>query len=185
MGGDDSPQNLVKLTPEEHYLAHQLLVKIHPENSELIYAAQMMTIGRTTNKLYGWLRRRWVEENRKQDRSGRKNSQFGTRWITNGIENRKISKSEAIPLGWRKGRHLGGRKLTRKLKKIACAHCGNLFDSDRTKFCSRECRRAGTSAKRGSVAKAALAGKARTIETRKRISDGMVRRHFLRSCSVT
>lgn len=32
------------------------------------------------------------------------NSQFGTMWITNEQENRKIKKDDAIPEGWRKGR---------------------------------------------------------------------------------
>ena len=35
---------------------------------------------------------------------GKNNSQFGTRWVTNGTESRKISKTEAIPDGWRYGR---------------------------------------------------------------------------------
>lgn len=30
LGGDDVQENLVYLTPEEHYVAHQLLVKIYP-----------------------------------------------------------------------------------------------------------------------------------------------------------
>lgn len=34
----------------------------------------------------------------------RKNSQFGTMWITNGSENKKIKKFEQIPEGWVKGR---------------------------------------------------------------------------------
>lgn len=58
MGGTDDPHNLVRLTPEEHYVAHQLLVKIHPEIPTLIFAAQRMTQGRPSNKLYGWIRRR-------------------------------------------------------------------------------------------------------------------------------
>jgi hypothetical protein len=29
MGGDNSPANIVALTPEEHYVAHQLLVKMY------------------------------------------------------------------------------------------------------------------------------------------------------------
>lgn len=40
------------------------------------------------------------------NRTGEKNSQFGTIWITNGNENRKIKKSEVIPEGWEKGRNL-------------------------------------------------------------------------------
>jgi hypothetical protein len=36
--------------------------------------------------------------------SGSKNSQFGTMWITNGTENKKIKKVDEIPEGWYKGR---------------------------------------------------------------------------------
>ncbi len=35
---------------------------------------------------------------------GEKNSQYGTMWITDGIDNRKIKKEEVIPEGWRRGR---------------------------------------------------------------------------------
>ena len=58
MGGLDVPGNLVKLTPEEHYLAHQLLVKINPGVHGLVKAATMMIPGRPSNQLYGWLRRK-------------------------------------------------------------------------------------------------------------------------------
>lgn len=63
MGGGDEPSNLVDLTPEEHYVAHQLLVKMNPGNGKLAYAALAMTMkshthARRCNKLYGWLRRR-------------------------------------------------------------------------------------------------------------------------------
>jgi len=58
MGGTDEEHNLVCLTPEEHYLAHQLLVKIYPNEEKLTYAAFMMTVGNTrNNKLYGWVKR--------------------------------------------------------------------------------------------------------------------------------
>ena len=37
--------------------------------------------------------------------SGSRNSQFGTMWITNGTENKKIKKDlDIIPEGWSKGR---------------------------------------------------------------------------------
>jgi len=36
--------------------------------------------------------------------SGVNNSQFGSYWITNGIENRKLNKDDPIPEGWKKGR---------------------------------------------------------------------------------
>lgn len=35
---------------------------------------------------------------------GENNSQFGTIWITNETENKKIGKNEIIPKGWKKGR---------------------------------------------------------------------------------
>lgn len=62
LGGTDDKDNLVKLTAEEHYLAHQLLIKIHPSHNGLSYAAIRMTIGKNSNrynnKLYGWIRRK-------------------------------------------------------------------------------------------------------------------------------
>lgn len=36
--------------------------------------------------------------------SGQGNSQFGKMWITNGVESKKIKKTDSIPDGWRKGR---------------------------------------------------------------------------------
>lgn len=35
---------------------------------------------------------------------GSKNSQYGSMWITNGDENKKIKKEDLIPFGWHKGR---------------------------------------------------------------------------------
>lgn len=65
MNGTDDKNNLVQLTPEEHYVAHQLLVKIYPEHNGLAYAALKMTIGstgRNNNKLYGWIRRKVADQ---------------------------------------------------------------------------------------------------------------------------
>lgn len=60
LGGADKSGNLVKLFPEEHYVAHQLLVKIYPKNQKLIYAALMMTVSSEkqirNNKLYKWIK---------------------------------------------------------------------------------------------------------------------------------
>lgn len=62
LGGSDKKNNLVKLTPEEHYVAHQLLVKIYPDNAGLVCAAFMMGSSRINNKMYGRLRRRHAEK---------------------------------------------------------------------------------------------------------------------------
>lgn len=72
MGGDDNPCNIVELTPEEHFLAHLLLVRIYPKNNKLIYAAQMMGSTRKSNKVYGWLKRQFLEAN-----SGKNHPNYG------------------------------------------------------------------------------------------------------------
>ncbi len=46
-------------------------------------------------------------ESRKGTGFGSENSQFGTIWITNGKENKKIKKDNVIPDGWNRGRKMG------------------------------------------------------------------------------
>jgi len=48
--GTDNPDNLVKLTAKEHFLAHLLLVEIHPTNQKLKYALWMMASMMTENQ---------------------------------------------------------------------------------------------------------------------------------------
>lgn len=61
IGGSNDKSNIVLLTPEEHYVAHQLLVKIYPHVKGLVYACiAMCGKGRTqtrNNKAYGWIRK--------------------------------------------------------------------------------------------------------------------------------
>lgn len=61
MGGSNNLSNIVKLTPEEHYVAHQLLIKIYPYNHSLKKAAWMMSVSsknqKRNNKAYGWIKR--------------------------------------------------------------------------------------------------------------------------------
>ena len=67
LGGSDDPSNLVRLTPEEHYIAHLLLVKIYPGDSKLIYAANMMA--NRNNKAYGWIKREFAAHIREHNKS--------------------------------------------------------------------------------------------------------------------
>lgn len=60
LGGLDTKDNLALLTASEHFLAHQLLVKMYPNNPKLVFAASMMLRGtskhkRITNKEFSWL----------------------------------------------------------------------------------------------------------------------------------
>ena len=59
IGGNDVKNNLVYLTPEEHLIAHLLLVKIYNIPS-LIYAANWMTNRIKNNKEYGWVKREFA-----------------------------------------------------------------------------------------------------------------------------
>jgi hypothetical protein len=47
-----------------------------------------------------------MSEQRKNTGNGDKNSQFGTKWITNGLENKKIKKHDSVPDGWEYGRKI-------------------------------------------------------------------------------
>ena len=62
MGGTNEPDNLVYLTAEEHFVAHQLLMRMYPNNSSLAFACFSMTMNapshkRANNKMFGWLKR--------------------------------------------------------------------------------------------------------------------------------
>ena len=111
MGGTDDAANLVDLTPEEHFVAHQLLVRIYPKNYKLVNAAVMMTAnssGKRNNKLYGWIKRR-LSIAMSKSQSGTNNSQHGTCWIHNKSYkvSKKISKEslqEFLNNGWTLGR---------------------------------------------------------------------------------
>lgn len=59
MGGSDDTTNIVRLTPEAHYVAHQLLVKIYPTNAKLVFAVVKMTGGyKRNNKIIGWIKKK-------------------------------------------------------------------------------------------------------------------------------
>jgi hypothetical protein len=93
MGGEDSEDNLVILTPEEHYVAHQLLVKMYPDIYRLAHAANMMCVNRTTNKLYGWVRRRLADSmvNNNPNKNGDARREFNKKY---GSPNRGYKHSE-------------------------------------------------------------------------------------------
>jgi hypothetical protein len=66
IGGTDAKENLVELTAREHFVAHQLLIKIYPEEASLVYAARMICVdrygNRVSNRLYSWLKEKYSEK---------------------------------------------------------------------------------------------------------------------------
>jgi len=136
LGGEDSSDNIVNLTPEEHYVAHQLLVKIY-NHSSLVHAAVMMTVSgknnfhRSKNKLHGWLRRRLQFAAKK--RIGKNNSSFGKPWYYNPKDGtaKKFLPNE-VPNGWVKGRSPNILKN--------CLVCNKTTPTKLSNYCSKQCR---------------------------------------------
>ena len=66
LGGTDDSSNIVTLTAREHFVAHQLLVKINPGVPGLTFAAVMMrrrrVIGKYASRKYEWIRQRSASE---------------------------------------------------------------------------------------------------------------------------
>lgn len=130
MGGTDDIGNLVDLTPEEHYVAHQLLVKMYPKEKGLIWAALQMTGhgngSRVNNKLYGWLKRKY--QHVAKQRKGTKNGSYGRRWYyhPDTLDNIKCLPEE-VPEGYIKGRKLTPHKC--------CIICDKRIDSKYAKYC--------------------------------------------------
>lgn len=140
LGGDNSPENLVKLSPEEHYVAHQLLVKMYPNEQSLVYAALMMTVANEfvvrSNKLYGWLKRRY--QHIAKQRTGEKNGSFGRPWYHNPETGEAAKFSpDAVPTGWIKGR-------VSQIEDRICSVCNTAFKIEKERragICSKECRK--------------------------------------------
>ncbi|ATN93192.1 MobB-like homing endonuclease [Salmonella phage Melville] len=68
MGGSDDKDNLVALSAREHFIAHQLLYKIHKTYGLLCAITLMCTDksgNRINNRLYAWHRERFSEESSK------------------------------------------------------------------------------------------------------------------------
>lgn len=140
MGGSNEAKNLVNLTPEEHYVSHQLLVKMYPNNQSLIYAANKMTVSsknhfRRNNKQYGWLKRKFINICKK--RTGDKNGSFGRRWYYNPdtLENIKCF-PEDVPEGFVKGRKIQTSYVrTSHRPNTLCVVCGTDTGTKRRKYC--------------------------------------------------
>ena len=131
MGGTDDLKNIVALTPEEHYLAHLLLVRIYKGVHSLVVAAVLMTgykSGyRVNNKSYGWVRKQYSEQCRER-RTG---------YVFSEETRAKIAKSNT-----------GKRHSTETKKKQSLAKLGKPSPNKGKTF-SEEHRRKLSEAKKG------------------------------------
>lgn len=130
LGGKYISDNVVYLPPEYHYVAHQLLIKIYPDTSKLVFAAKMMTVANSgqvrNHKLYGWLKRKMGKEMslrhkgkhlspateikkgqrlspKTEFKKGQVGISAGKIRITDGGNNRLHNPNLPIPSGWWQG----------------------------------------------------------------------------------
>ena len=152
MGGTNHKSNLVRLTPEAHYVAHQLLVKIYPLNEKLVFAANRMASGnQRNNKLYGWIRRKLaiaISVNNKGNPSPNKGKSMSAETKA------KISAANIGKPSWYKG----VPRSAETKAKISAANKGtirsaeylaNLRASKKDKPCSNETRAKLSAAHKG------------------------------------
>lgn len=129
MGGTNIKENLVKLTPEEHFVAHQLLVKIYPDVPGLIYAVRIMCFGGgRNNKWYGWLKKRFSETHSKYRHSEETKNKISVSMIgssnhvTPHSENTRLKISKSVSakrtpeMNKAHSVKMSGRKLTEEHK---------------------------------------------------------------------
>ena len=125
IGGDDSKDNLVKLTAREHYIAHALLAEIYEKEShewyKMNHAFMMMKLdnknraSRYYNSRYYELKRKDFSKVMSHSQSGKGNSQYGKVWVTDGVNSKFINKLELddyLKLNW-----FPGRVITKKITK--------------------------------------------------------------------
>jgi hypothetical protein len=114
-GGFNNTQHQLKCS-QAAGIKHRDRMKSDPE-----YRKRLTKMTSESNKrrhergegfIYSWLGKKHSPESIQKmkesaiDRGkGHTNSQFGTRWITNGIENKKIKRTDSLPNGWEFGRN--------------------------------------------------------------------------------
>ena len=149
LGGSDGKRNLIKLTAREHFVCHLLLTRIY-KNDRVAYIKMVKAFGmmlwmhgknqqryKVSSHKYQHLKEEFAKI-RQEEQTGCLNSQFGSIWITDGIENKKINGMEEIPENWRNGRNLSSYRIQRY-----CKNCNIEFiyrkNGDYPKYCG-SCR---------------------------------------------
>jgi hypothetical protein len=131
MGGSNEIENLVALTAEEHFVAHQLLIKIYPDEHKLVYAARMMCLTtqktKRNNKSYGWLRKTVIETKPRKKR--KKETKPRKKRILSREHKRKIglSRLNYTHNDLTKQKIKDSNKTSNVGKKhdiVGCPHCG-------------------------------------------------------------
>lgn len=173
LGGTDEKDNLAELLAREHFIAHLLLMKIHPNHIGLTQAVMMMTcfssdhqMQRINNRRYEWLRKRFSEAQR-ISQTGSKNSQYGSKWVSNIEEriNKKVPKSQESIYPWVDGRNSWNKKLRIKvgLSDVQKAALSERMKNDNPMFSQENKQKISR----------ALTGKEKSSEHKQKISESL------------
>jgi hypothetical protein len=147
LGGLDNKENLVDLYPEEHYLAHLLLCKIHPRNQKLLYAAMNMTTGsminngKRNNKAYGWLRRQYAESMSGDNNPARRNPTLQKEAAKKRVGQKRTEETKARMSAAQKGRTF--TEETKKKMSKAVRNRPTISDETRKKLSESSTGRIG------------------------------------------
>lgn len=129
-GDPNSEQNIVYLTPREHFVAHLLLAKIYGGN--MVYPAfRMSNYKKYSSRQYEWLRKQVVDKltGREVSQDTRKKISLAAigRQVSDEVKNRiseKVS-GEKNPMFGRTHTKEVIDSMKEKLKmKVECPHCG-------------------------------------------------------------
>ena len=141
LGGDDSKENIVRLYPEEHYLAHLLLCKLNTGNSKLLYAAMNMTSGsminngKRNNKAYGWLRRHYAESMSGDNNPNRRNPEIQKEAAKKRVGQKRTEETKVRMSVAQKGRTFS--EETKRKMAEAAKNRPPISEETRTKLKSR------------------------------------------------
>lgn len=62
LGGSNDSDNLILLTAREHFVAHQLLVKIYPHEYKLVFALRLMCVNSNKNHIRNNREYEWIKK---------------------------------------------------------------------------------------------------------------------------
>ena len=147
LGGTNDKENLIELYPEEHYLAHLLLCKIYPGNQKLLYAAMNMTTGsminngKRNNKVYGWLRRQYVDSMSGDNNPNRRNPEIQKKAALKRVGQKRTEETKARMSAAQKGRTF--TEETKRNMAIAAKNRPPINEETRKKLSDRSKGRVG------------------------------------------
>ena len=142
LGGGEGG-NIVTVTARQHFMLHALLYFIAkrsgtPEDKEkmahawnLMRSSPSKTSERYINSRLFETAKKDLSKRMSKLQSGEKNSQYGTKWITNGLKNKKLKRDEEMPEGWWEGRYTNGSRydpeVPYKHERFNCIQCNAEF----------------------------------------------------------